>query len=250
VTRIAKTSIGGIGDRGDQSGYVGHVDSIRLGNLEFCDCYVDVTEKRSALDDDGLVGADLFENFLVDLDFSGRKFRLSELPPRPIDSHSPSSSDAQHASRFQDRYVAPEMKSYTPVFRFNHHLLIPTKLSDSNVSLFLIDSGSTFNAISPAAAREVTKVALDSYTTVTGLSGNVKKVYSADRATLTFGHLRQQNQDITAFDTTGLSNSMGTEISGILGFTTLGMLDLKIDYRDGLVDFTFDQQKWCQGKCR
>ena len=249
VTRITSTNIGGIGDRGDQSGYIGHVDSIRLGDLEFRDCYVEVTDKRSALDDDGLVGADLFRNFLVDLDFSGRKFRLSELPARPTDGPSPSSS-AQDAAQFQDRYVAPEMKSYTPVFRFGHDLLVPTKINDSTVSLFLIDSGSMSNSISPVAAREVTKVGADSYTTVKGLSGSVKNVYRADKATLTFGRLRQQNQDIIGFDTTSISTSIGTEVSGILGFTTLGMLDVKIDYLDGLVNFTFDQQKWCQGKCR
>lgn len=247
VTRISKTSIGGIGDRGDQSGYIGHVDSIKLGDLEFRDCYVEVTDKRSALDDDGLVGADLFRNFLVDLDFSARKFKLSELPPRPSDGASPSSDVEAH---FHDRYVAPEMKSYTPVFRFGHDLLVPTKINDSNVRLFLIDSGSMSNSISPAAAREVTKVGADSWTTVKGLSGNVKNVYRADKATLTFGHLRQENQDIIGFDTTSISESTKTEVSGILGFTTLGMLDVKIDYRDGLVAFSFDQQKWCQGKCR
>jgi len=28
---------------------------------------------------------------------------------------------------------------------------------------------------------------------------------------------------------------MGTEVGGILGFTTLRSLDIKVDYRDGLV---------------
>lgn len=249
VTHVAKTSIGGIGDRGDQSGYIGHVDSIRIGGVEFRDCYIEVSDRKTTVGDDGLVGADLFHNFLVDLDFSGRKFRLSPLPAR-ADVGAPSSrTDSQDAPDLHDRYIAPEMKSYSAVYRFGHNLLVPTRLNSSVTSLFLIDSGSTFNMISPEAARGVTKVASDSNTTVKGLSGSVKNVYRADQATLTFGHLRQQNQDITAFDTSALSNSMGTEVSGILGFSTLGLLDVKIDYRDGLVDFTFDQQKWCKGKC-
>src|SRR5271167_2843817 len=61
---------------------------------------------------------------------------------------------------------------------------------------------------------------------------------------------KQQNHDSTSFDTSSISNSVETEISGILGFSTLGLLDVNIDYRDGLVDFTFDQQKWCRGACR
>jgi hypothetical protein len=250
ITKVASTSISGIGDRGDQSGYVGHADSIRVGGLEFRNCYVEVSDKKTTVDDDGLLGADLFHHFLVDLDFSARKFRLSELPARPDDNPPSSSPDSKAASQLHDRYIAPEMKSYTPVYRFGHSLLIPTRLNDQVTSLFLIDSGSTFNMMSPAAAREVTKVGSDSMTTIKGLNGNVKNVYRADRATLTFGHLKQQNQDITAFDTSSISNSVGTEVSGILGFSTLGLLDVKIDYRDGLVDFTFDSQKWCQGKCR
>ena len=250
VTRVASTTIGGIGDRGDQSGYVGHVDSIRVGPLEFRDCYIEVSDRKTTVDDDGLIGADLFHHFLVDLDFSGRKFRLSELPALSDATAQTSPGDSKAAPQLHDRYIAPEMKSYTPVYRFGHSLLIPTRLNDQVTSLFLIDSGSTFNMMSPAAARMVTKVGGDANTTIKGLSGTVKNVYRADQATLTFGHLKQQNQDITAFDTSAISNSVGTEVSGILGFSTLGLLDVKIDYRDGLVDFTFDQQKWCRGKCR
>jgi hypothetical protein len=36
-----------------------------------------------------------------------------------------------------------------------------------------------------------------------------------------------------------ISHSVGTEISGTLGFNLLSMLDIKIDYRDGLVDFVY-----------
>jgi len=65
-------------------------------------------------------------------------------------------------------------------------------------------------------------------------------VYTANKAVLQFGHLRQENQDLTAFDTKPLSDSAGIEISGILGFVTLRMLDIKIDYRDALVNFEVD----------
>jgi tetratricopeptide (TPR) repeat protein len=246
VSRIAEMSTGGIGDRGEQSGYLGHVDSIRIGNLEFRDCYVRVIDRKTAIGDDGLLGADLFSDFLVDLDFSGRKFRLSALPPHPIEK----SADPEHIGGLQDRYISPEMKGYTPIFRFGHNLLVSTRLNDSVTGLFLLDSGAMFTSISPTAARAVTKVGADSNTTVKGLSGNVKNVYRADQATLTFGHLRQKNQDIIGFDTTSMSESVGTEVSGMLGFSVLGMLDVKIDYRDGLVDFIFDQNKWCKGKCR
>jgi hypothetical protein len=70
---------------------------------------------------------------------------------------------------------------------------------------------------------------------VRGISGSVKNVYSADKAVLQFSHFRQENQDMTSFDLSQISKGSGTKISGLLGFATLRLFTLKIDYRDGLV---------------
>ena len=135
------------------------------------------------------------------------------------------------------------MKAYTKVFRFGHNLLIPTRVGDAPPKLFLIDTGATYNTISPDAAREVTKVRSDDRMIVKGISGTVKDVYSADKAMLQFSHYRQENQDLIAFDLSGVSKATHTEVSGILGFTTLKLFTLKIDYRDGLVDFVYTGPK-------
>src|SRR5205814_4915469 len=88
----------------------------------------------------------------------------------------------------QDRYIAPEMQSYTKIFRFGHELLIPTRVSDAPTKLFLIDTGGFSNMISADAAREVTKVHSDSRMQIRGLNGTVKNVYSADKAVIQFSH--------------------------------------------------------------
>jgi hypothetical protein len=79
---------------------------------------------------------------------------------------------------------------------------------------------------------------------VKGLSGEVKNVYRGDELSLTFANLRQKNFDIVAFDNKNQSDSIGTEISGGLGFLMLKMLDMKIDYRDGLVFFAYDSKRY------
>jgi hypothetical protein len=76
------------------------------------------------------------------------------------------------------------------------------------------------------------------------MSGNVDKVFSANKAVLEFGHLRQENQDMTAFDTKSMSDGVGTEVSGFLGFVLLRFLDIKIDYRNALVDFEYDAKRF------
>jgi hypothetical protein len=64
---------------------------------------------------------------------------------------------------------------------------------------------------------------------VTGLSGKIKTVYSASNATIQFSNVRQQREDLITIDMSHTSDSFGTEISGVLGFGMLWMLDMKID---------------------
>lgn len=246
IKRVAQTDFKGIGDKGAATGYIGYADSIKVGDLEFQDCYVKVIDKGGVLGEDGLIGADVFSDFLVDLDFPNSKFRLSQLPSMPgeLSSAAAAQSPSSEALEFHDRSMAPEMKEFTPVFRFGHMLLIQTKVNDVGPKLFLIDTGAFANTIAPSAAREVTKVSSDSNLTIKGLSGSVKDVFRADQLTLQFGRFRQKNVDIVAFDTKSISDSIGVEVSGILGFAMLRILEIKIDYRNGLVDFSYDPTRW------
>lgn len=267
----------GIGDKGLQSGYVAVADHIRVGELEFADCVVHVADRTSLTDEDGLIGADVFSSYLIDIDFPAGKLRLSPLPKRPDDTVAPTALNSEGESRSnpddkaegpgdqkaesaanagkpanvaagprppKDRYVAPEMKEWTPIFRFGHQLLIVTAANNSKPMLFLIDTGAQLNSLSTRAGREVGKVSTDPTVHINGLSGSVADVYRADNATLQFGRFAQKNQTIVTFDLSKISKSTGTEVSGILGFQVLRMLQVKIDYRDGLVDFVYDPNRW------
>jgi tetratricopeptide (TPR) repeat protein len=245
VKQIVPTYVSGIGEKGFAAAFVGHADSIQIGEIEFQDCNIRVEEQNSVIGRDGLIGADVFPQFLVDLNLPDKKFQLSELPPRPGEPAEAASleSGLNPELHFYDRYVSPEMQEYSPIFRFGHMLLIPTELNDSVSKLFVIDTGAAGNSVSPDAAREVTKVTGDPGLMVGGLSGAVKNVYRGDEVTLTFVNLKKHNQDIVAFDTKNLSDAVGTEVSGFLGYPMLSILDMKVDYRDGLVFFTFDPKR-------
>jgi tetratricopeptide (TPR) repeat protein len=241
VRKVAEHASNGIGDKAAATGYIGFADSIQIGDLRFEGCYVNVVERNSVLDDDGLIGGDVFSSYLLDIDFPNMKLKLAQLPPYPDEAPAEAALESQPsaASHLHDRFVAPEMKGYTPMFRFGHALLIPTKVNDSAPMLFLIDTGSSDNAITPAAAKQVTKISRDEDFKVKGINGEVKDVYRANKANLQFAHFKQDRQDLVTFSLDNISNSIGTEVSGILGFRMLVMLDIKIDYRDGLVDFTY-----------
>jgi hypothetical protein len=135
------------------------------------------------------------------------------------------------------------MADWTKVFRFGHNILVPTNVNSGKSMLFGLDTGAFANILSVRAGRQVSKVISEERLRVRGVNGAVEKVYSSEKASLRFGHFSQANSDIISLDLSNVSRHMGTEISGFLGFTTLRQLDVKIDYRDGLVDFEYDPKR-------
>ena len=49
--------------------------------------------------------------------------------------------------------------------------------------------------------------------------------------------------EVVTFDLSPESRRLGTEVSGFLGFDMLRLLEIKLDYRDGLVDFEYDPKR-------
>jgi predicted aspartyl protease len=290
IKPFSQTEMSGVGDQGYRSGYSAYADSIRIGNLEFQDCTVRVLDSKSTLlNEDGLIGMDVFSQFLVTLDYPARKLLLGPLPPRPGETENAPPSlktgDSERENRDElaeqekpagkgtqpagvagaassspapalipaaksagahgpyDRYIAPEMQSYTRVYRYGPLLIIPAALNDEKLRLFALDTGSFTTIISPQAAQEVTKVHTDDEHHVMGLSGKVKDLYSAHKITFQFAQLYQEARDVVSFDTSRISKGVGMEISGFLGATTLEQLTMHIDYRDGLVKFDYDPKR-------
>ncbi len=259
LKKLAYMPIMGVGDAGQQGGYTAVVDRIRVGDLEFQDCIVRVTEASTPVTgEDGLIGSDVFGAYLVDIDIPGAKLRLSPLPKRPDETAHPAAlktlpADSQElesdedspgapsqAHLPKDAYVAPEMANWSKALRFRSLLLVPTKVDRTGPLLFLLDTGSFSNILSTRAASKITQIRSDPGMSVKGMSGTVNKVYTADKATLEFGHYEQDNQDVVTFDLTPVCKQTGTEVSGILGYNMLRIMQTKIDYRDGLVDFVYD----------
>ena len=146
----------------------------------------------------------------------------------------------------RDRYVAPEMKDWTAIYRIGHNLLIPASINSSKQTMFILDTGAFSTTISPDVAREVTKVHANDNIRVHGISGEVDKVYTADSITFQFANVSQKVQDVVAFATPSLSKSLSMEISGFIGYTALNQMTINIDYRDGLMKFSYDPNRRLQ----
>jgi predicted aspartyl protease len=248
-----KLEAGGVGDQGRVASAIAHVASVKIGGLEFENCPVEYLAKRGKLEIDGLIGANVFSHWIVTLDYPDLEMRIDPLPKRPETTVAAVATNGTTDKNSQDpedrppvvhnRSIAPEMKDWQPVFRYRHEILLPVSLNGSKEKLFLVDTGAGLMSISPAAAREVTKVSGDSSMHVYGISGEVEKVLATEDFTLTFAHLRQMVRSMTAFDTTMISHDAGIEISGFLGAPILNRLTVHIDYRDNLIKFDYDPRK-------
>jgi hypothetical protein len=255
LTPELSEQVGGVGDEGLANSYVTHVDDIKIGSMEFRNCRVEVLEPGNPIEKDsdveGLIGPDVFRDYIVTLDFPERQLLLEPLPPRPGDqaaaTASLATSNDQYAAAESDRYVAPEMKDWTPVFRSGHLLILPTYIGSAPLKLFIMDSGSQHSLISLDAARDVAQLSGFNTPTMKGVNGEVQKVMVADTVTLGFAGVRQIVGGMTSIDTTSISRNAGIGISGFIGFPTLRELVISIDYRDNLVHVVYDPKKGVHG---
>lgn len=228
VRTLAAAVVRGIGDECDRASSSALAGEVRIGGVVFVDYLLDVADRRALYDEDGIIGTDVFADFLVTLDFRRQKLVLDPLPggrPEPGQTY--------------DRAIAPELKAYTPVFRMGHFFLVGARISETKPVLFILDTGASNTMIAMQAAAEATKVHGDSATHLRGVSGNVQKVWRADDVVLHFAGFHQRNWNAIALDLRNLSKQAGIEVSGLLGLPLLQAFTLSLDYRDGLVKFQY-----------
>ena len=252
IQQIARTDMEGFGDDNPPEGYIGFARSISVGNFSFANCYVRVVQEaaRGSLYKrfDGEIGLALFSAFLVDINFRHAKLKLQPLPTRPTTQNADSAQmDSQDpdAVKFQDRYVSPDMNSWTQLFRFGSEIAIPARVNDSPPVLFTVSTDGPSNYLGlkiehkwAAASGEGSsdKVQSGPPMTLIGIDGRLSGRWSGTAQIFFSDHYFAAPQERT-IDFTSFSEQHGTEISGSLGLEVLHDLRITIDYRDGLIHF-------------
>jgi predicted aspartyl protease len=232
VAELSGASFGGFGDNPKPSpGYRGIVDRLRIGDVEFHNALISISNQDSVGPVDGLIGTNVFAQFLVTLDFMTGKLRLDPLP-----GYHPGDNE------LHDRTAAPESQHSARVYRFGHLLLVPTRVSGSREVLFVVDTGSDRTLISYDMAAEVSHVNRDDGMRMQGISGQVADLYKTGNVFVQFAGFRQKSPGMTSVDMWPQSRNVGIEVSGFLGLPVLSLFTLTIDYRDGVVRFDRKEQ--------
>src|SRR5262249_59845223 len=114
ATKLSDQTMEGVG-KGGTPGYQAWVDKVTVGPIQFHDCFVHVVPQTVA-EVDGLLGTDVFYQFLVRIDFPAHKLAVAQLPPpvsEPSESTQPSQSEA------------PPVSDFARAYSFGHILLVP-----------------------------------------------------------------------------------------------------------------------------
>jgi hypothetical protein len=236
-----------------------YAEQIRVGDLVFKDCAVHVLN-RGYGDQDGAIGADVFSQFVVTIDYPMRKFRLDPLPTPPNQqaSESPelaagdgedsgsadnSSQTAGIAPPLTDRYIAPEMKDWTQIYRVAQRLIILGSIRPPEPRLFLLDAELRSTTVDPEVAREVTKVSVDPKAQIVRAGPQALTVYIAEAVDLKFSGISKHEMAVPAVSLDRESMYSAMRISALLGADILEELTIHIDYRDGLIKFEYNPSR-------
>ncbi len=231
VELIASYLMGGIGDAGAHATSAGLARVVRIADVEFHDCPVDVTDQKFLPGIAGTMGVDVFRDFLVTLDYPRQILDLALI------SNSTEAARGEAARWDHDREAVSDHASFTAVRTAGNFLLLPVKVNQRKEFWFGLDSGANSTMLDAGLAGELPGTTTAEGVSVAGLSGKARKVLAAHRVTLEFGGLRETYSELLAVDFAAISNASGTRVSGILGQQTLENLTLVIDYRNGLVKF-------------
>jgi hypothetical protein len=234
LKQVFDISTHGIGDQRASNGYLAWASDVKIGPLEFENVPVTALEGNFAEGTDGLIGIDVFDRFLIALDIEKHELDLGPLPPVP--------DDHRDEDGTTDRYIDSTMKDYYQVLHIGPHILVPTSVDEQPKGLFFLDSGAFDSQVDPTYVSKG-KLAIAPNLTVRGLSGYVKDVYVANNVRIQFGRFIQDNFHMVAISMDKLSEGEGIGVTGILGFPLLSHFRLSIDYRDGLVNFQYEDAK-------
>ena len=217
----------GVGDQRGQDLHQYLAPVVQIGDTTFANYPVSVFRSAKSQDYDGLIGADVFQRFLVGIDFVNMELTLEPLPKAE-----PAADEPEDAGN-------EPVPGFSRALRFGNHMTVLTTVNDRPSKLFLIDSGSSANLIDEQVAREVASVYGGNPAEVRGIQGKVSKTSMARHVSLVFAGLRQENPDLIAFNFDKLSDGEGVGIAGIIGMPVLIQLKLTIDYRNGTVKLEY-----------
>lgn len=221
LERLGDAALGGAGERGAVPAYLALARSVAIDDLRIENCLVRVAASDLVPGADGVIGANVFQEFVLRLDAAAR---ILELTPFAEGETAPAS--------FSDPWMGYDAPD-APVRRLGHLLLLRGRVDDREDGYFLLDTGAAHSSLSTSLAG----CSVAEEVGLRGAGGSLIAV-RLQPVTLDIGGQRLVDTDPVAFDFNPISRREGVEISGMIGFSLLSRSVVTINYRDGVVQLS------------
>ena len=253
LTPLAHVSYALLYTGGRLNYYLAKVDSLRIGDVEYRNCIVSIRDESAEdagyqLESINLTGADMgigatfLSDFMIRVDAPAKTLALTPLPPAQgpeVDATGlPMWSNAGHGTPQTvrsinggswgqyNRTVSPEMKDWTPLFRYRNETWVATKIGAGPSLLFELELSNPWPRIATTASTSYTKLEN------TGSGTPPFKGYF-----MSFGGMYIPVSSWTAERWDEYSKHLKLETSGTIGQDALRQVSFTLDLRDNLVKF-------------
>jgi hypothetical protein len=188
--------------------------TLQIGDLILRDCDIVIVDGKILEGIDGVIPTSLFAGFLVRLDFPGKSLDLDPYP-----SETP----------VQDAGYLPARTEHSLFF-------LNTVLNGSQPGYVLLDTGATYNAISPAAARVSRNYwNPSSVIPLRGGTGDTEGFPLPPGVRFRCGPRVLSADPAVVVNLSEFASHYPFEVTGVLGYPALRTSIVTMNYRDGLV---------------
>jgi hypothetical protein len=225
--------------------------------VEFRNCPVQVYDTPYAPKDmedaDGYVGAGFFADFLVNINMPAESLSLAALPKLAVNEANGLAywSTAAQEDRAEtasvgggdwapyNATVTPEMKDWTRIVLLGLYTeLVPTRIGLGHERLFALELDAPHPRIASTAVGEATTLESVLAGSSKEKAKQVSKLIGSDHYFMEFGGLVLPIDSWTSAEFDKYSIRANMDVAGIISRNALKQLDMKIDFRDGLINFS------------
>ena len=190
----------------------GMAQTVYVGPLTFRNYQVNVAPTKLGDGLDGVIPMSIFRGFLVRLDLPQKSLELDPYPEGP-----PASTEG-----------------FARALPTEDLLFLPATLNESKDGYVLIDTGSSYTAVSRPAARAL-KSLFTSAVQIMAADGAFTGEYITPGVRFQIAGRELMANQVVALDLSNMSRYHDIDVAGVLGFPDLRSKVLTVNYRDSLV---------------
>ncbi len=206
---LAPAALVGFGGKAPAAARVALAANLRVGTFQMSNVLVNVGSAELVREADGVVGLDVFKDYLIQLDARSRHLQLTPFPA------SASSTECTGCVRAN---------------RLGHLLLVRGSVNGTREGYFILDTGSPKTIVSKTLMPASTHMQM-----ALGIQGAQPIALPTMPVSLRVGTQHILDFETAAIDTAEISAHNGTEIAGAIGYSVLRDLNLMVDYQHGFV---------------